>query len=90
MHTVDSIEVRDPDPHRMYLVMLDRDVVDADGNIAIPAGSPARLIIHDVGGLWRDVKDAAARQDLRAPAPAPPPTMVPTVLRFRLDRPIYL
>jgi hypothetical protein len=50
VRTIDSIDVRDPDPHRMYLATVDRDVVDASGNIAIPAGSPAHLIVHDVGG----------------------------------------
>jgi hypothetical protein len=49
VRTIDPIDVREPEPHRNFLASIDRDVLDADGNIAIPKGSPAHLIVRDMG-----------------------------------------
>ncbi len=50
VRTIDPIDVRDADPHRHFLATVVNDVFDADGNVAIPRGAPANLIVHDVGG----------------------------------------
>ncbi len=49
IRTIDPIDVRRPDPRRHYLATIERDVLDANGNIAIPRGAMAHLIVHDVG-----------------------------------------
>ncbi len=49
VRTIDPIDVRQPDPHRQFLATVERDVLDADGNVAIPRGAPAHLIVHSVG-----------------------------------------
>ena len=49
VRTIDSIDVRKPDPRQHFLASLDRDVLDSNGNVAIPRGSLAHLIAHDVG-----------------------------------------
>lgn len=50
VRTVDPIDVRQPEPHRHFLATVERDVMDANGNVVIPRGSPAHLIVHSVGG----------------------------------------
>ena len=49
VRTVDPIDVRRPDPRRHFLATIERDVLDANGDVVIPQGSPAHLIVHDVG-----------------------------------------
>ena len=49
VRTIDPINVRHPNPRQQFLASIDRDVVDANGNVVIPKGSPAHLIAHDVG-----------------------------------------
>ena len=50
VRTIDPIDVREPEPHRMFLASIDRDVRDASGRVVIPKGAPAHLIVRDVGG----------------------------------------
>lgn len=50
VRTIDPIDVRQPNPRRQFLGSVDRDVLDASGNVVIPRGSMAHLIVHDVGG----------------------------------------
>jgi hypothetical protein len=50
VRTIEPIDVRDPDPHQMFLASIDRDVRDAGGRVVIPKGAPAHLIVRDVGG----------------------------------------
>ncbi len=49
VRTIDRIDVRKPDPRQHFLASIDRDVLDSNGNVAIPRGSLAHLIAHDVG-----------------------------------------
>src|SRR5690242_18193963 len=49
VRTIDRIETRSADPHRHYLASIDRDVSDANGQILIPRGSSAHLIVDDAG-----------------------------------------
>ncbi len=49
VRTIDPIEVRQPDPRRHFLASIEQDVRDSDGNVAIPRGSLAHLIVHEVG-----------------------------------------
>ena len=49
VRTVDAIEVRHPDPRQHFLATIERDVPDSNGSVVIPRGSPAHLIVHDVG-----------------------------------------
>jgi hypothetical protein len=49
VRTIDPIEVSRPDPRQHFLASLERDVRDSNGNVVIPRGSMAHLIVHDVG-----------------------------------------
>jgi hypothetical protein len=49
VRTIDSIDVRRPDPRQHFLASIEKDVLDSDGRVAIPRGSSAHLIAHDVG-----------------------------------------
>jgi hypothetical protein len=49
VRTIDPIEVRKPDRRQHFLASVERDVVDANGNVVIPRGAPAHLIVHDTG-----------------------------------------
>jgi hypothetical protein len=49
VQTIDPIDVRRPDPRQHFLASIDRDVLDSNGSVAIPRGSLAHLIAHDVG-----------------------------------------
>jgi hypothetical protein len=50
IRTIDPIEVRHADARQHFLASVESDVTDSIGRIAIPRGSPAHLIVHDVGG----------------------------------------
>ena len=50
VRTIDPIDVREPDPRQHFLASVDQDVLDAGGNVVIPKGSTAHLIVHKVGG----------------------------------------
>lgn len=50
VRTIDPIDVREPDPRQHFLASVDQDVLDASGNVVIPKGSTAHLIVHKVGG----------------------------------------
>jgi hypothetical protein len=50
VRTIDPIEAREPEPHRMFLASIDRDARDASGRAVIPKGAPAHLIVRDVSG----------------------------------------
>ena len=49
VRTIDSIDVRRPEPRQHFLASIEKDVLDSDGRVAIPRGSSAHLIAHDVG-----------------------------------------
>jgi len=49
VRTIDTIDVRRPDPRQHFLASIEKDVLDSDGRLAIPRGSSAHLIAHDVG-----------------------------------------
>jgi hypothetical protein len=49
VRTIDPIEARSADARRRYLATVDRDVVDASGNIVIPRNSRAHLVVTDAG-----------------------------------------
>ncbi len=49
VRTIDPIDVRQADQHQQFLATVDNDVLDADGRVVIPRGSPAHLIVHQVG-----------------------------------------
>jgi hypothetical protein len=49
VRTIDLIDVRKPDPRQHFLASIDKDVFDSDRHLAIPRGSLAHMIAHDVG-----------------------------------------
>jgi hypothetical protein len=49
VRTNESIDVRNSTDGRIYTGVVDRDVLDANGNVAIPRGSNAELIVRNVG-----------------------------------------
>jgi hypothetical protein len=49
VRTIDAIDVRRPNPRQHFLASVERDVTDSTGRVVIPRGSPAHLIVHDVG-----------------------------------------
>ncbi len=49
VRTNDSIDVRNSSDGRIYSGVVDRDVLDANRNIAVPRGSNAELIVRNVG-----------------------------------------
>jgi hypothetical protein len=49
VRTIDSVDVRRPDPRQHFLASIQKDVLDSEGHVAIPRGSLAHLIAHDVG-----------------------------------------
>ncbi|HVW86279.1 MAG TPA: hypothetical protein VHB50_16440, partial [Bryobacteraceae bacterium] len=49
VRTIDPIEARSADARRRYLATVDRDVVDASGNVVIPRNSRAHLVVTDAG-----------------------------------------
>lgn len=50
VRTIEPIDVREPEPQRMFLASIDRDVRDVSGRVVIPKGAPAHLIVREVGG----------------------------------------
>jgi hypothetical protein len=49
VRTIDPIETRQANPRQHFLASVESDVLDADGNVVIPRGSPAHLIVRSVG-----------------------------------------
>ena len=49
VRTNESINTRDSQSGRTYAAQIDRDVLDSNGNILIPRGSDAQLIVRDAG-----------------------------------------
>jgi hypothetical protein len=49
VRTNETIDVRNSTDGRIYTGVVDRDVLDANGNVAIPRGSNAELIVRNVG-----------------------------------------
>jgi len=49
VRTNESIDVRNSSDGRIYSGVVDRDVVDTNGNVAIPRGSNAELIVRNIG-----------------------------------------
>lgn len=49
VRTNESIDVRNSTDGRIYTGVVDRDVLDANGNVAIPRGANAELIVRNVG-----------------------------------------
>jgi hypothetical protein len=50
VRTIDPIDVREPDPRRHFLAIVDSDVVGSNGDVLIPRGSEAHLIARKVSG----------------------------------------
>ena len=49
VRTNDTIDARDAGDGRVYSGVVDRDVLDNDGRIAIPRGSDVELMVRDLG-----------------------------------------
>ena len=49
VRTTDSINIRDTSDGRVYSGVVDQDVRDRDGRVAIPRGADAELIVRNVG-----------------------------------------
>jgi hypothetical protein len=49
VRTIDPIRARDASPAARYTASIERDVVDERGNVVIPRGSTAHLVVRDVG-----------------------------------------
>lgn len=49
VRTNEAIDSRDPSESRSYTAQVDRDVVDARGNVAIPRGADAALVVRNIG-----------------------------------------
>ncbi len=49
VRTNDSIDLRNPSDNRIFTGVVDRDVRDSSGNVAIRRGSNAELIVRNVG-----------------------------------------
>ncbi|MCU1236913.1 MAG: hypothetical protein JWP63_4880 [Candidatus Solibacter sp.] len=50
VRTIDPIETREANPRKQFLASIESDVLDMNGNVVIPRGSPAHLIVRSVGG----------------------------------------
>jgi len=48
VRTTDSIDAKHPSDSRIYNATVDKDVTDRSGNVVIPRGSDAELIMRDV------------------------------------------
>jgi hypothetical protein len=46
--TNDTINARDSGTGQLYSATVNADVTDANGNVAIPAGTPAKLVVRDI------------------------------------------
>jgi hypothetical protein len=49
IRTDDSINARDSGTGQLYSATISQDVFDAANNVAIPAGTPAKLVVRDIG-----------------------------------------
>jgi hypothetical protein len=49
IRTDDSINARDAGTGQLYGATISQDVFDASNNVAIPAGTPAKLVVRDIG-----------------------------------------
>lgn len=49
VRTVDRIDSSAADPNRRFYANIERDVVDGNGNIVIPRGTPAHLVVRPAG-----------------------------------------
>jgi hypothetical protein len=49
VRTTDAINIRDTSDGRIYTGVVDQDVLDRDGRVAIPRGANAELIVRNVG-----------------------------------------
>jgi hypothetical protein len=49
IRTDDAISARDSGTGQLYNATISQDVFDANNNVAIPAGTPAKLVIRDMG-----------------------------------------
>jgi hypothetical protein len=49
IRTDDSINARDSGTGQLYSATISQDVFDAMNNVAIPAGTPAKLVVRDIG-----------------------------------------
>jgi len=49
VRTNDTIDAQNTDNGRVYAAVVDQDVLDRDGRIAIPRGSDAELMVRDIG-----------------------------------------
>jgi hypothetical protein len=49
IRTDDSINARDSGTGQLYSATISQDVFDASNNVAIPAGTPAKLVVRDIG-----------------------------------------
>ncbi len=49
IRTDDSINARDSGTGQLYGATISQDVFDANNNVAIPAGTPAKLVVRDIG-----------------------------------------
>jgi hypothetical protein len=49
IRTDESINARDSGTGQLYGATIGQDVFDASNNVAIPAGTPAKLVVRDIG-----------------------------------------
>ena len=49
VRTVDRVDANAADPSRRYMATMERDVVDSNGNVVIPRGATAHLIVRQAG-----------------------------------------
>jgi hypothetical protein len=49
IRTDDTINARDTGTGQLYAATISQDVFDASNNVAIPAGTPAKLVVRDIG-----------------------------------------
>jgi hypothetical protein len=49
IRTDDTINARDTGTGQLYAATISQDVFDATNNVAIPAGTPAKLVVRDIG-----------------------------------------
>ena len=55
VRTTSTINSRDASENQVFPASIDRDVLDASGNVLIPRGSAAELVVRDAnGGLYRE------------------------------------
>ncbi len=49
VRTIDRIDESKADSHRRFLASFDRDVIDSSGNVVIPRGASAHLVVANAG-----------------------------------------